>query len=88
MLNKLKITRQMNGLTQHALGKKLGVSGQLCSWWETGRGEPNRDQMVDIARIFNVDPSYLWPDKFDAVRGVDEGERLPAEKNKKTLTYD
>jgi len=41
MISKLKVIRQMNNLTQHQLGKMLGVTSATVCYWETGRLEPS-----------------------------------------------
>jgi transcriptional regulator with XRE-family HTH domain len=51
----------------------------LISKWECGRAEPHIEFAVDIARILGVAPERIFPEMFCS--GVDEGERLVADKN-------
>jgi len=43
--------RQRLGLSAHAMGKLLGVSGQSVTAWENGRTAPRRNQLPTIAEI-------------------------------------
>ena len=51
---KLQSLRKQKGLTQDDLAKKLFVSRTAVSKWESGRGYPNLNSLVDIAKVFSV----------------------------------
>lgn len=47
------------GISQRALGEKLGFSNQTVSCWEIGRNEPDLDCLVKIAKFFDVSVDEL-----------------------------
>ena len=51
--------RQSQGLTQVELGKRLNVSKQCISNWESGNVMPSVDMLVKIAKFFNVSTDYM-----------------------------
>ncbi len=51
---KLQKLRQQQGLTQEELASALFVSRPAVSKWESGRGYPNIDSLVAIARFFGI----------------------------------
>ena len=60
----LKLHRIKAGLTQLELAKRLGVKERVVCFWETGRSEPHIEQVVDIARILEVEPEDIFPNMF------------------------
>ena len=56
---RLKTLREAAGLSERDLAKKLFVTRQAVSKWETGKGLPSPDILVNIANIFNVSTDYL-----------------------------
>ena len=57
--NRIRELRKKSGLTQEALGKKLGVIKQTVSSWENNISEPNSEILSKIAAIFNVSIDYI-----------------------------
>lgn len=53
--NFIKQIRKDNKLTQKALAKKLGVTYQAVSKWETGKSIPDIGILKEISNLFNVD---------------------------------
>ena len=51
---KLQQLRKQRGLTQEQLAESLYVSRTAISKWESGRGYPNIDSLVAIAKFFSV----------------------------------
>ena len=51
---KLQELRKGKGLTQEELAEKLFVSRTAISKWESGRGYPSIDSLMEIARFFSV----------------------------------
>jgi len=51
--------RREQGLTQEALGEKLGVSFQAVSKWETGQTIPDTALLPELARILNISVDKL-----------------------------
>ena len=55
-LNKL---RKRKNITQTDLANKVGVKQYVVSSWETGRSEPNLDQLTRLSEILDVPTDYL-----------------------------
>lgn len=58
MLN-LKNIRKEKGLQQKDLANLLNKTIACISSWETGKTEPNIDDILQMANIFNVSTDYL-----------------------------
>ena len=68
---RLKDLRKKAGLTQQALGNKVGVQKAAVQKWESGRVvNLKRSTIKQLAEIFHVTPMYLV--------GLEEGELPPA----------
>ncbi len=50
----LKTLRTEKGLGQSALAEKLSVSVKTVSHWETGYTEPSIQQLLQIAKFFEI----------------------------------
>lgn len=48
-----------SGKMQKDIGKDLGVCKQKFSRWKTGFTEPNLDDLIMIAKYFDVSTDYL-----------------------------
>lgn len=44
----------MQGLSQEALAERLGVSRQAVSKWERGESSPDTDNLIALARLYNI----------------------------------
>lgn len=51
--------RKKNNMTQAELSKKLNVTYQAVSKWETGTSSPDFKTMVTLSKIFNVSLYYF-----------------------------
>lgn len=49
------------GITQAALADMLFVSRDLISKWETGKRLPDYGMILELAKVFSVDPETLMP---------------------------
>lgn len=49
------------GITQAALADMLFVSRDLISKWETGKRLPEYRMILELAKVFSVDPEMLMP---------------------------
>lgn len=47
------------GLTQVELAKRVGVSVNTVSSWETGSFEPNSSSIKQLAKLFDCSTDYL-----------------------------
>ena len=53
--SRLKEVRSEKGFTQAEIADKLGVTRQTIINWEKGITHPNRDEMMQIGEIFDID---------------------------------
>lgn len=51
--------RKMLGLSQEALGEKVGVSRQAISKWESDGAVPEIDKLISLSRLFSVSVGWL-----------------------------
>ena len=76
---KIKQLRQKSGMTQEQLARKLNVTNQTVSKWETGTASPDLSLIVPIARLFGVTTDEL----FDYSETADKLRREELEKQYK-----
>jgi len=56
---RLKELVQINGKQLSQIGQDLGISKQKISHWQTGYCEPCIDELILLARYFDVSVDYL-----------------------------
>lgn len=56
---RLKALRQLKGLSQEELGKRLGVTKQTVSNWEIENVTPALDMFQSIVDYFHTTPNYM-----------------------------
>lgn len=76
--------RRAAGFTQEELAEKLGVSRQAVSKWECSESSPDTDNLISLARLYNVSLDDLLytdveRDGVDAAGGQGVGEEGGAE---------
>ena len=69
--------RRKNGLTQEALGEKLGVTNKTISRWENGNYMPDIEMLQLLAREFKVSVNEL----LSGERLSDEDFKQKADEN-------
>ncbi|WP_038692880.1 helix-turn-helix transcriptional regulator [Paenibacillus stellifer] len=57
--NNLKRFRELKGLTKEELGKRVGVSGAMVGYWESGKNEPRMGKVQLIADVLETDIDQL-----------------------------
>lgn len=75
--DKLKQIRKEKNIKQEDLGKLLNVGGTTISNWENNITQPSIEQIVEIAKFFNVSTDYLM--------GITEDDVPKIEKLRQTL---
>ena len=55
----IKNYRKKSNMSQDDLAEKLGVSRQSISLWETGQTQPTIDNIIALAKIFNISSDML-----------------------------
>ena len=64
----LKLLRQAKGLTQEAVAQKVGVTRQAVQKWEAGTSRPDMENLVALARYFNVTLDWLITGREESVQ--------------------
>lgn len=72
--SKIRKLRKESGLSSEKLAEKLNVSRQAVNKWENGDSMPDIDNIIKIAKIFNVMIDYLLLDS-DA-RSIEENKEI------------
>lgn len=76
----LREWRQLRGLSQAALGERVGVTHRTIGLWEAGKRNPPLQKQADLARELGIQPYQLWGQpnarSIDAMlEGASEDER-------------
>lgn len=66
--------RKRNNMSQDELAEKLGVSRQSVSLWETGQTQPTLDNIIALAKIFNVSTDAILGNKIEEKKITDDCE--------------
>ncbi|MFF4600605.1 helix-turn-helix transcriptional regulator [Amycolatopsis sp. NPDC001319] len=56
---KLKVAREMAGLTQERLAQKLHVDRSAVAHWEAGRFQPDAPNFKALCRVLKAKPEQL-----------------------------
>ena len=67
---RLKDLRAQSALSQEQLARRIGVSRQAVTKWESGAGRPELESLVALADVFAV--------SVDALLGIDDAHAGPA----------
>ena len=54
LANRLLQYRKNSGLSQEELAEKLNISRQSVSKWERAEASPDTDNLIELAKIYNV----------------------------------
>ena len=63
---RIALERKELGLSQEALGEKMGVSRQSIYKWESDAALPEIEKLVKLARAFGVSVGWLLGEEDDA----------------------
>lgn len=66
--NKIKTYRKVRGLSQEALAKKVYISRQTISNWETNKGYPDIQNILLLSVLFDVSVDELVKGDLDAMK--------------------
>jgi transcriptional regulator with XRE-family HTH domain len=58
-LDQLADLRKRKGLTQATLAERMGVEQPTVQRWEKGKREPSLSQLLELARVLDVEPGAL-----------------------------
>lgn len=68
---RLRSLREREGQSQEEFAKRLGLSQQQITRWETGKWTPQADALVTIAQSLGITVDYLLGMTDDPSRPVD-----------------
>mgnify|MGYP000920189886 CR=1 FL=1 len=75
----IKGLREKSGLSQAALGARLGVTSQAVSKWETNKSSPDGEAIKELCKLYNVTANDILgiedPDTDDGVWELRESLR-------------
>ena len=57
--DRLKAQRITQGLTQHAVAARLGVSPSIISGYETGERSPSLENLLALSYLYHCSTDYL-----------------------------
>lgn len=57
---KIKALREVRGMTQTELARRLGVTRSGVNAWEMGISVPSTQYVVELAQFFGVSTDYLF----------------------------
>lgn len=64
--DKIKALREIKGMTQSELAKKLGITRSSVNAWEMGISVPSTQYIVELSTLFQVSTDYLLDIKESA----------------------
>ena len=82
----LKKLRTENNLSQEKLGEKLGLSRQSISKWEQGNAVPDIENIMKLAKLYNVSVDSILNGEEDKKEETAKQENAP-EKSIETPAY-
>lgn len=79
---KIAVLRKEQGMSQEALGEKLGLSRQAVSKWEADQAVPTMDNLMELSKLFGVPvDTLLRPDAELMPKAEDSDELWPGAEN-------
>ena len=83
----IKNYRKKSNMSQDELAEKLGVSRQSISLWETGQTQPTIDNIIALAKIFNISSDMLLgsSDSINVSQDKTPADKAPKKKRKTGL---
>ncbi|WP_294579141.1 helix-turn-helix domain-containing protein [uncultured Thomasclavelia sp.] len=82
--NRLVKLRKENNLSQEALANKLGISRQAVSKWERAEASPDTDNLIMLAKIYNVSLDELLQtnqEEFESSKNTTETDNPQKEES-------
>ena len=85
LANKLAELRKQKGLSQEELADKLNVSRQTISKWERGEASPDTDNLVELAKLYEISLDKLLGLKVEEqkeIKGESEEAKIKISNSK------
>ena len=90
--NRLQKLRKENGYSQEELADKLGISRQAVSKWERAESSPDTDNLIVLARLYNISLDELLNDSESDEeirdRVIDRGQEEKKDSSSMVFTDD
>lgn len=84
---KIAALRKEQGMSQEALGEKLGLSRQAVSKWEADQAVPTMDNLMELSKLFGVPvDTLLRPDAELMPKAEDSDESWPVQRTSRSGT--
>ena len=77
--NRLVNLRKEMGLSQEQLAEKIGVSRQAVSKWERSEASPDTDNIILLARLYNISLDELLRTEDDIPQAEETAEEAAEE---------
>ena len=78
--NRIKVLRAEHNLSQEELANKLGISRQAVSKWERAESSPDTDNLICLAKIYNISLDELLQTD-ESIEEIADNKRLISEDN-------
>lgn len=77
--SRIRIRRQILGMSQEKLGDQLGVTFQQVQKYERGSNRVGASRLYDVARVLEVPVGFFYEglDESGAVEGFSENDQQP-----------
>lgn len=60
LCDNIRNSRKSKNMTQKELAKRLGVSHNTISDWESGKHKPDIDNIMLLCKVLEVDVNYMF----------------------------
>ena len=84
--SRLKSLRKSSGMTQEKLGDKFNMTKTAISYWENSKSEPSFEMIIKLARLFNVEVSYLIGDSDEQNLSISGNDNNSSQSNNNSGT--
>ncbi len=82
---KIAVLRKEQGMSQEALGEKLGLSRQAVSKWEADQAVPTMDNLMELSRLFGVPVDTLLRPDAELVPKTEDTAETPTENGSQSV---
>ncbi len=86
--NRLVNLRKEKGLSQEQLAEKIGVSRQAVSKWERSEASPDTDNIILLARLYNISLDELLRTEDEIPVPDEQAENTASEEGEASLSED
>ena len=82
---KIAALRKEQGMSQEALGEKLGLSRQAVSKWEADQAVPTMDNLMELSKLFGVPVDTLLRPDAELVPKTEDTAEIPTENGSQSV---